>query len=37
MDIIFGNDTVKVRRLQDCSNDYNLFVKWLSDLGVCEH
>lgn len=37
MDKIFGNDFLTVRKLQDCEDDYNLFLKWLSDLDVCEY
>jgi aminoglycoside 6'-N-acetyltransferase len=37
MDKIFGNDFLTVRKLQDCEDDYNLFLKWLSDMDVCEY
>ena len=37
MSTIFCSDTIHVRKLIDCQKDYNLFVKWLSDLDVCEY
>ena len=37
MAVLFENDIINVRQLRDCSDDYNLFVKWLSDLDVCEY
>lgn len=37
MEIIFEDNIIRVRQLQDCSDDYSLFVKWLSDLDVCEY
>jgi len=37
MAIIFEDERIKVRQLRDCSEDYSLFVNWLSDLDVCEY
>jgi aminoglycoside 6'-N-acetyltransferase len=36
MAMIFEDEKIKVRHLCDCVDDYSLFVKWLSDLDVCE-
>ncbi len=37
MNKIFGYGLITVRKLNDCQEDYNLFLKWLSDLDVCEY
>lgn len=37
MEKIFNNDFITVRKLKDCQDDYNLILKWLSDLDVCEY
>ncbi len=37
MAIFFEDDRLKVRELRDCSEDYSLFVNWLSDPDVCEY
>ncbi|MFW6030729.1 MAG: GNAT family N-acetyltransferase [Halanaerobiales bacterium] len=37
MQLIFWDERIKVRRLKDSSEDYSLFVTWLSDLDVCEY
>jgi aminoglycoside 6'-N-acetyltransferase len=37
MDYICKNETILIRKLQDCNEDYKLLVKWLSDPAVLEY
>jgi aminoglycoside 6'-N-acetyltransferase len=37
MDYICKNETILIRKLQDCDADYKLLTKWLSDPTVLEY
>ncbi|WP_353892800.1 hypothetical protein PRVXH_002175 [Proteinivorax hydrogeniformans] len=37
MAIFFEDERIKVRQLRDCTDDYSMLTKWLSDLDVHEY
>lgn len=34
---LFGDESISVRKMEDCLDDYTIMAKWLSDPDVCEY